>query len=88
MSSKIELTISQNEVIADLQAADNVAVLNQIIQAARSAVAAGGTFVLEETCDNSPSTIIVTYDTLDGLEAWVDDMNELRATLGQSRLGS
>lgn len=87
MPSKIELTISQNEVLADLQAMNNVAVLEDVIQAARSAVAAGGSFVLEETYDNAPSTIFATYDTIEKVEAWVGDINKLRTALGQAKLG-
>lgn len=87
MSAKIKLTISQNEVISDLLATDNVAVLNKTIQAARSAVAAGGTVVLIETYNYTPSTILVTYDTPGGVDAWVEDMNKGRVALGQSSLG-
>lgn len=88
MENKRDLYISHNEVIADLQATNNVAIFNDIIESARSLLRAGGRVVFTETYDNAPTQELRVFRSIDEFNDWVAEQNEIRAQLEQEPLGS
>lgn len=87
----IDLTVSHNEVLADLLQANNEPRLNEIIRAARSTLHAGGQVVFQETYSATPDmppAVVRTFRTLAELEGWISDTNKMRQELGRVALGA
>jgi hypothetical protein len=86
----IDLTVSHNEVLADLLQANNEPRLNEIIRAARSTLHAGGQVIFQETYSatpNMPPAVVRSFRTLAELEVWISDTNKMRQRLSHSALG-
>jgi hypothetical protein len=83
---KISLHISNDEIIQDLHATRNDAILFEIIALARSTVSAGGVFILEETAGHDTPVSLASYKTTAAIDSWVADINKLRIALGRPEI--
>lgn len=82
-----DFKLSHNETLADLLATNNIAKLNNLISIARRTVTTGGNFSLTDTSNGIELSVHVMYSTSAELEAWVLEINKLRAALDQLAIG-
>ena len=82
-----DFKLSHNETLADLLATNNIAKLNNLISIARRTVTTGGNFILTDTSNGIELSVHVMYSTSAELEAWVLEINKLRAALDQLAIG-
>ncbi|MBP0633454.1 hypothetical protein [Cupriavidus sp. AcVe19-1a] len=82
----IKFTVSQNEVIADAMATDNIGALRAIVEAARNTLKAGGEVEFTETYDNAPTEVHCSFANVGDFERWVEDQNKILKELGKEEI--
>ena len=71
-----DLIISAQE-ISDILKYDKRHVLDELIVSARKAVSAGHKVIIRATYESAPSQDIKIFQTIEEIDAWVEDINLL-----------
>jgi len=81
----VELKICITD-ISDSLTLDQNALVSSIITQARDLVAAGGVVTIERRYDNASSDHLVSYSTVEDIDAWKNKLNEVQKTLGCKKI--
>ncbi|WP_421226515.1 hypothetical protein [Aeromonas jandaei] len=81
----VELKICITDISDALTLGQNT-IVSSIIDHAKDLVANGGVVTIERRYENADPVHLISYNTVQQIEAWKDRLNEVQETLGRAKV--